>query len=313
MGEWEQTSHGPRLTTAPSWATVDLESMESVGWSELVVARIERRRGRRTTASRSSTGAGATCVRDPELDAALAARVRSVSEKLRVMVVDDHPMWREGVARDLTEAGIDVVATAANGTEAITRFPAAQARRARPRPADPRAQRGRGDRGGGQAGPVRPGADPVGERRAAGRAGGGQGGGDRLPRQVGLAGRAARRRTTRGPGRHRVHARPGRTRAGGVPPALRHRPGRRQGRHATADRARDRGPAAGGQGDVLQADRRAAVPLPPDGPEPRAEHACGSCSCTTGSSWSATRSSRGSTTRSDAYSWDRAREEPRVG
>ena len=42
------------------------------------------------------------------------------------MVVDDHPMWREGVARDLTEAGIDVVATAANGTEAITRFPAAR-------------------------------------------------------------------------------------------------------------------------------------------------------------------------------------------
>ena len=40
MGEWEQTSYGPRLTTALSWATVDLESMESVGWSELVVARI---------------------------------------------------------------------------------------------------------------------------------------------------------------------------------------------------------------------------------------------------------------------------------
>ena len=24
---------------------------------------------------------------------------------VRVMVVDDHPMWRDGVARDLTEAG----------------------------------------------------------------------------------------------------------------------------------------------------------------------------------------------------------------
>ena len=45
---------------------------------------------------------------------------------LRVMVVDDHPMWREGVARDLTEAGMRVVATASNGTEAITRFPAAR-------------------------------------------------------------------------------------------------------------------------------------------------------------------------------------------
>jgi DNA-binding NarL/FixJ family response regulator len=49
-----------------------------------------------------------------------------VEEKLRVMVVDDHPMWREGVARDLTEAGMDVVATASSGTEALTRFPAAK-------------------------------------------------------------------------------------------------------------------------------------------------------------------------------------------
>jgi len=40
---------------------------------------------------------------------------------LTVMVVDDHPMWRDSVTRDLTEAGLSVVATAANGTEAITR------------------------------------------------------------------------------------------------------------------------------------------------------------------------------------------------
>ena len=40
---------------------------------------------------------------------------------LKVMVVDDHPMWRDGVARDLTEAGLAVVATAATGTEALTR------------------------------------------------------------------------------------------------------------------------------------------------------------------------------------------------
>jgi DNA-binding NarL/FixJ family response regulator len=46
--------------------------------------------------------------------------------KLRVMVVDDHPMWREGVARDLTEAGFEVVATAANGKDAVSRFPAAR-------------------------------------------------------------------------------------------------------------------------------------------------------------------------------------------
>ncbi|MDF5756764.1 response regulator transcription factor [Spongiactinospora sp. TRM90649] len=38
---------------------------------------------------------------------------------LRVMVVDDHPMWRDGVARDLAEAGCDVVATAGDGRQAV--------------------------------------------------------------------------------------------------------------------------------------------------------------------------------------------------
>jgi DNA-binding NarL/FixJ family response regulator len=37
----------------------------------------------------------------------------------RVMVVDDHPMWRDAVARDLTEAGYDVVATASDGAQAL--------------------------------------------------------------------------------------------------------------------------------------------------------------------------------------------------
>lgn len=40
MGEWEQTSHGPRLVTAPSWATVELETADTVGWSDLVTTRI---------------------------------------------------------------------------------------------------------------------------------------------------------------------------------------------------------------------------------------------------------------------------------
>ena len=47
---------------------------------------------------------------------------------LEVMVVDDHPMWRDGVARDLTEAGFRVVATASNGTEALTRAKATRPR-----------------------------------------------------------------------------------------------------------------------------------------------------------------------------------------
>ena len=44
------------------------------------------------------------------------------------MVVDDHPMWREGVARDLAEAGFEVVATASTGTEAVTRAAAVRPR-----------------------------------------------------------------------------------------------------------------------------------------------------------------------------------------
>ena len=43
---------------------------------------------------------------------------------VRVMVVDDHPMWREGVARDLGERGFDVVATAADGAAALRIAPA---------------------------------------------------------------------------------------------------------------------------------------------------------------------------------------------
>ena len=50
------------------------------------------------------------------------------SAAITVMVVDDHPMWREGVARDLTEAGFRVVATAATGTEALTRAKAVRPR-----------------------------------------------------------------------------------------------------------------------------------------------------------------------------------------
>jgi DNA-binding NarL/FixJ family response regulator len=45
---------------------------------------------------------------------------------VRVMVVDDHPMWRDAVERDLQAAGFDVVAVAADGNQAIARFPAAR-------------------------------------------------------------------------------------------------------------------------------------------------------------------------------------------
>ena len=43
---------------------------------------------------------------------------------MRVMVVDDHPMWRDAVERDLQEAGFEVVGVASNGTDAMNRLPA---------------------------------------------------------------------------------------------------------------------------------------------------------------------------------------------
>ncbi|GHB26911.1 DNA-binding response regulator [Streptomyces xanthochromogenes] len=44
---------------------------------------------------------------------------------VKVMVVDDHPMWRDAVARDLAAAGFDVVATAGDGPQAVRRAQAA--------------------------------------------------------------------------------------------------------------------------------------------------------------------------------------------
>jgi DNA-binding NarL/FixJ family response regulator len=44
---------------------------------------------------------------------------------IRLMVVDDHPIWRAGVARDLAEQGFVVVATAADGAAALRIVPAA--------------------------------------------------------------------------------------------------------------------------------------------------------------------------------------------
>jgi DNA-binding NarL/FixJ family response regulator len=45
---------------------------------------------------------------------------------IRVMVVDDHPIWVRAVSADLAEAGFSVVATAADGAEAVRRLPAAR-------------------------------------------------------------------------------------------------------------------------------------------------------------------------------------------
>lgn len=45
---------------------------------------------------------------------------------IRVMVVDDHPMWRDGIERDLTAEGFEVVATADGVGAAVRRAGAVQ-------------------------------------------------------------------------------------------------------------------------------------------------------------------------------------------
>ena len=41
LGEWEETAHGPRLVSASAHASAVLESVQTVGWSDLVVLTIE--------------------------------------------------------------------------------------------------------------------------------------------------------------------------------------------------------------------------------------------------------------------------------
>ena len=40
-------------------------------------------------------------------------------EPVRVLIVDDHPIWREGTARYLTEAGFTIAGTAGDGGQAL--------------------------------------------------------------------------------------------------------------------------------------------------------------------------------------------------
>ena len=56
---------------------------------------------------------------------------------IRVLVVDDHPIWREGTARYLSEAGYTIAGTAGDGAQALRIIAAtlARCRAARPEPA----------------------------------------------------------------------------------------------------------------------------------------------------------------------------------
>jgi len=54
----------------------------------------------------------------------VAGLVASGRAGIRVMVVDDHPIWRRAVERDLVDAGFDVVACVADGEAAVRLAPA---------------------------------------------------------------------------------------------------------------------------------------------------------------------------------------------
>ena len=57
-----------------------------------------------------------------------SAEPSAAGSRVTVMVADDHPMWRDAVARDLAEAGYDVVATAGDGAQAVRRGEATRPR-----------------------------------------------------------------------------------------------------------------------------------------------------------------------------------------
>ncbi|MEO6998051.1 MAG: response regulator transcription factor [Terracoccus sp.] len=56
-----------------------------------------------------------------EADAGPLEAALGVPDRIRVVVADDHPMWRDAVARDLADAGFEVVATADDGRAALAR------------------------------------------------------------------------------------------------------------------------------------------------------------------------------------------------
>ncbi|PWV82149.1 DNA-binding response regulator, NarL/FixJ family, contains REC and HTH domains [Prauserella marina] len=55
----------------------------------------------------------------PDTESVEARGEEGETMTISVMIVDDHPIWRDGVARDLGEHGFDVLATAADGDAAV--------------------------------------------------------------------------------------------------------------------------------------------------------------------------------------------------
>ena len=103
---------------ATTWAGVRLEDAADVGWSRLLTCTVEH----------VEVGDDADPLRAPARTVlrrlGSEAWLSAEGTGIRVMVVDDHPMWRDAVERDLQDHGFDVVGVAANGSEALARFPA---------------------------------------------------------------------------------------------------------------------------------------------------------------------------------------------
>ena len=145
---WDDTRWGPVLAGVSAWAGIRVADRGApVGWSVLLDGVVEHveipipdsaGRGRAGPAGAPARPVRPACLSGTAVLGSLRAAARrpvrrggddvAESEPITVMVVDDHPMWRENVARDLAEAGFAVTATASTGTEALTRAAAVRPR-----------------------------------------------------------------------------------------------------------------------------------------------------------------------------------------
>ena len=138
---FEQTDWGPRLASAASWAGVGVEGEQPVGWSTAGHhAVVEHRRGRRrrTTPGLLGHRRGRARSRRRRGPAAMSDGVDQ--QAVRVMVVDDHPMWRDAVERDLVEAGLRRGRRRGRRPPGDRPLPGRSAAGRGARPADPRAR-----------------------------------------------------------------------------------------------------------------------------------------------------------------------------
>ena len=115
MADVRADGGAPGSWGADTWAGVSVESTTPVGWSTLVTCVLDE-------VSVGDDGQPLVHRRGRWLRGCPRRGTMS-DEAIRVMVVDDHPMWRDAVERDPEAAGFEVVAVAANGNEALARFP----------------------------------------------------------------------------------------------------------------------------------------------------------------------------------------------